>query len=104
MTTEDSKTLDALKKVFTDVVDIFAEQSDKVADIVLDRDEYKVESKNKGIKKETLNTFKCLPGCVTKNFKGIGFKDVVLDTSYEFGRVSRVTKNTCAWFLKGFVE
>jgi len=87
--------LPAIKKSLSDVGRCFSKGADKVADILLDNSQKKVSTKVKRLKEESVSVIKDVTFSIKKNLKNVKPADVLRGASYETGRFSRITKDTC---------
>ena len=89
------ETFTAIKKSLVDTGRTFSKGADKVADIILDASQKGRKEKGKRLKEEVVATFKGISDATKKSLKEVNPSDVLHDTFYELGRVSRITKDKC---------
>ncbi len=78
--------------------------SDKVSDIVLDNSEGGRTAKLRKIKDGTVSVAKDILFTIKTNLGPLTLKGVLCDTSYELGRFSKITKNTCMDIFDDLME
>ncbi len=101
MNEKGKKTIRAVKKTTRDIKKHFSEKTDKVADIIVDKNDMPAGERSARVRKETVDTFKGAFESIKRNTKGLGIKDVLNDASFALGRISHKTKKSCSRFFKG---
>ncbi len=94
----------AIKKSISDMGRVFSKGADKVADILLDKNEKRIGTKVKRIKDESVSVIKGVSSNIKESLKDVKSKKVLCDASYGIGRFSRIAKDTCVDIFNDLVE
>jgi hypothetical protein len=94
----------AVKKSLSDIGKSFSQGADKMADILLDNREKKVSTKIKRLKEESFSVIKDVTFSIKNNLKNVKPMDLLCGASYQTGRLSRITKDTCVEIFNDLME
>jgi len=88
-------TFTAIKKSLSDMGRTFSESADKVADLLLEGNKIKKGEKARKLKEDLISRIKDVASGIKRSLESVKPKDILCGGSYEIGKLSRITRNTC---------
>jgi dGTP triphosphohydrolase len=82
-----------IKKSLSDIGDSLSEGADKIADLLLESGEKEKNAKVKKLKKQLVSTLEDIASGIKRSLGNVTPKDILCETSYEIGRLSRITRD-----------
>ena len=97
-------TFAVIKKSFLDIGRSFSQGADEIADLLIEKSQKDKGEKFKKIKEALVSRVKKLGTGAKRSLKNLKPRDVLCDTSYEIGKLSKAVKNTCVEIFNDLME